>query len=71
MESIDIPVINLTDFNAKNELADLVCLKVVESFHRFGVIIIKDPRVSELNNSEFIDLMERYYSTNGEKLYAG
>lgn len=71
MESTEIPVIEVADFMANNENADAECKKVVESLHRFGVLIIKDPRVSVVNNNEFLDLMERYFSTTGEKLYAG
>ena len=46
MESTEIPVIEVADFMANNENADAECKKVVESLHRFGVLIIKDPRVS-------------------------
>ena len=45
------------------------CKKVAECFHRFGIILIKDPRVDMQDNEEYIDLMERYFADIGERFY--
>lgn len=33
--------------------------------------MIKDPRVDEQDNEEYIDLMERYFAETGKRFYAG
>lgn len=47
------------------------CRKVVEGFYKHGVIAIRDPRVDEEKNKEFLDLMQRYFKVNGERYYRG
>lgn len=47
------------------------CKKVAECFHRFGVILIKDPRVDMQDNDDYIDLMEQYFADTGAKFYSG
>jgi len=34
-------------------------------------MIIKDPRVNYEKNSEFLDMMERYYAKTSEKYFNG
>ncbi len=48
---------NLSDASSTEELGK----KIADSFHRTGILIVKDPRVSEQDNSAFIDMMETYY----------
>jgi len=62
---IDIPVIDIEPFLAQQEDCqeiDLLCLQVAEALHNFGCVVVRDPRVQEHANSEFLDMMERYYS---------
>jgi len=47
------------------------CQKVVRGFHKHGVIAIRDPRVDENKNQDFINLMTRYFETQSEKYYRG
>mmetsp|Transcript_4660 Transcript_4660/g.7017 ORF Transcript_4660/g.7017 Transcript_4660/m.7017 type:complete len:364 (-) Transcript_4660:26-1117(-) len=47
------------------------CTKVVDSFHHTGVLVIRDPRVNENDNWNFIDMMERYYERAGTQFYNG
>lgn len=47
------------------------CRKVVEGFYKHGVIAIKDPRVDEEKNKEFLDLMQRYFKKSANKYYRG
>lgn len=46
------------------ELCDevrLECQKVAECFHKFGILLIRDPRVDFEDNENYIDLMEDYF----------
>ena len=52
------------------EVQDL-CKQVADSLHKYGILIVKDPRAQQQHNSEYIDLMEQYFSDRGKKLYAG
>lgn len=38
------------------------CKKVAECFHRYGIILIRDPRVNMQDNDNYIDLMEEYFA---------
>lgn len=35
--------------------------KVAEAFRIYGALLVKDPRVTEKENEEFLDLMEAYF----------
>lgn len=43
------------------------CEKVLESFRKTGILFVKDPRVEEKYNKEFVDMMEKYYNQPTEK----
>ena len=44
------------------EAAMAECGKVAECFHRYGILLVKDPRVDMGDNEEYIDLMEEYFA---------
>lgn len=44
---------------------------MAECFHRFGILLIRDPRVDMSDNEEYIDLMEDYFERTGELFYTG
>jgi hypothetical protein len=46
-------------------------MKVAYGLHKTGLLVVRDPRVSEKANEDFIDLMENYYEKTGKKYYAG
>ena len=54
-----------------NENVRLECQKVAECFHKFGILLIKDPRVNFQDNENYIDLMEEYFEKTGELFYSG
>uniref|UniRef100_A0A7S2S0B3 Isopenicillin N synthase-like Fe(2+) 2OG dioxygenase domain-containing protein n=1 Tax=Rhizochromulina marina TaxID=1034831 RepID=A0A7S2S0B3_9STRA len=66
----DLPVIDLKYYlnrdkypeEAKREIA-----KVAEALHKFGCFVAKDPRVEEKHNSQFLDMLERYFSSSDGK----
>lgn len=73
-----IPVIHFeTYMNSQSaggglsEKARLECLKVAQCFHKFGILLIKDPRVDMGDNDNYIDLMEGYFATTGAAFYRG
>ena len=70
-----MPVIDLNAYlstaedGSPTEAALRECKKVAECFHRFGIILIKDPRVDMQDNEEYIDLMEEYFASVGDRFY--
>lgn len=40
------------------------CQMIVNLFHEYGFICVKDPRVNQQFNEEFIDMLEKYYEQN-------
>ena len=48
-----------------------MCKQVADSLHRFGILIVRDPRAVQQDNSDYIDLMENYFESRGNQLYSG
>ena len=69
--SVDIPVIDAEKYLKKEEGWEEECKKVAHSFHKFGIVIFKDPRVNEKDNDNYIDLVEKYFDQVSKKFYAG
>jgi hypothetical protein len=80
-EMSEMPIIDFTAFLTlqqaasvnpeTEEMARIECQKVTECFHKFGILIIRDPRVDMKDNEEYIDLMEDYFERTGELFYTG
>lgn len=47
------------------------CRQVVEGFYKHGVIAIRDPRVDEKKNQEFLGIMAKYFQQQSEVYYKG
>lgn len=65
-----LKVINLDLFNSKHyDTPELIkeSKLVADCLHEYGVVIIKDTRVTEEDNSIFLDMMERYFEQETEK----
>jgi len=42
----EVPIIDIQAYFEKREgVWELECKKVAESFHKFGILLVKDPRV--------------------------
>jgi isopenicillin N synthase-like dioxygenase len=70
----DLPVIDLEQYMGKDDQSHEVkevCKIVADCLHKFGILIIRDPRAQQKDNAEYIDLMEKYFESRGEMLYAG
>jgi isopenicillin N synthase-like dioxygenase len=62
-----LPVIDFTVFNNRDKNPDAYkreCEKVADAFHRYGVVIVRDPRVSESDNHRFLNMMEKYFESS-------
>lgn len=68
--ALDITVIDTSSMLNGRPNAEQ-CRKVVEGFYKHGVIAIKDPRVDEKKNQQFLELMTRYFQLQGERYYRG
>jgi len=61
---MSVPIVDLETFfnrESDNETYVAECLKVADALHRFGIVIIKDPRVFQEDNNRFLDMMEKYF----------
>jgi len=61
----DFPVVDLGKFLEKDKNSgngwEVECKKVASLLHRYGCLVVKDPRVDESENEKFINQMEKYY----------
>ena len=67
----EIPVIDAQLYLEKAQGWEEECSKVAYSFHKFGIVKLKDPRVDEQANNEYIDMVEQYFEEIGKRYYAG
>ena len=64
-----VPVIDINNFFNKGPKYLDECKRTADAFHNYGCIIIKDPRVNESHNNEFVDMLEQYFQRRSEKFY--
>lgn len=64
-----LPVVDLSAFlqDPNSEKARGPCQELAQALHEFGSCVIRDPRVTEDHNEEFLDLMELYFSQSHEQ----
>jgi isopenicillin N synthase-like dioxygenase len=67
---LDITVVDTSQMLKGSPNAE-ECRKVVEGFYNHGVIAIKDPRVNEGVNQNFLRMMEGYYESRQAQLQPG
>ncbi|KAJ3315036.1 hypothetical protein HDV04_004836 [Boothiomyces sp. JEL0838] len=67
--TILLPVIDLQPYiNVPNsEAAQKECKKLAEAITTYSAFAIRDPRVTEQENSDFLDLMEDYFNQSHEQ----
>jgi len=51
----------------QSELAIQECKRVADIFSRMGALSVYDPRVTEEDNNNFLDIVERYFEQPTEK----
>lgn len=61
--TISLPVIDISTFlsnpGSKESISE--CLKLASAAQEFGAFAVRDTRVTEQQNSDFLDLMEDYF----------
>ena len=72
-EIVEPPIIDMQAFFDKegNPNWEKECQKVAYSFHKFGICIVRDPRVNHQDNDSYIDMVERYFESVSAEYYAG
>jgi len=60
----EFPVTDLAPYLHKGDTSQ--CKEIARLLHKYGILIIKDPRVPQGDNEEFIDMMEKYYERSDE-----
>jgi len=60
-QSINIPIVDVSNFLTKSGNYTKDCASVADSLHKYGVLIIKDPRVNVEANNNLIELMEKFF----------
>ena len=67
--SIKVPIVDVKAFLTEAPSSKHDCKEVAESLAKYGCLIIKDPRVNQSQNDQFIDMMEKYFSKRGQDFY--
>ncbi|CAG8708511.1 7458_t:CDS:2, partial [Acaulospora morrowiae] len=64
MNADTLPLINLELFlnDRDDPLVIIECKKTANTLINYGTLLVKDPRVTEEDNSRFLDLMEDYFA---------
>lgn len=67
MDECEIPVVDLTAWigdqdGANSEGSADDCRLLADALHRFGIVLVRDPRVSGVDRDRFLDQMETYYA---------
>lgn len=62
-----VQVVDLSNFLKDDKSAIEDCKKVLQSFQKTGILIVKDPRVDKQQNDTFLDMMEKYYNQPTEQ----
>lgn len=70
MSTATLPVVDLDVFLSQpgSEAAQKECIKAAEALITYGALIVRDSRVSEADNEEFLDLLENYFAQPNEDL---
>jgi hypothetical protein len=66
--SLKVPIVDVKNFLTQTDyIKD--CKNVAESLHKYGCLIIKDPRVDAHQNNKFLDQMEKYFHKRAQAYY--
>ena len=57
-------IIDLTNYIKNNDIS--LATDILEQCHKYGILIVKDPRVSEEDNDYFLDMLENYYQQDDD-----
>lgn len=60
-EMASFPVISLSNYLSSSGDAAAQCSEIAHLLHEFGILIVRDERVDDRLNTNFLDMMEQYY----------
>ena len=63
--SVSVPIVDTTNFMLGKAEAKKDCLAMADALHKFGCVVIKDPRVNQQHNDRFLDMIEKYFEGRG------
>jgi isopenicillin N synthase-like dioxygenase len=63
---LQYPIVDLSGYLTDQKTASTECQTVAYLLKKFGFICVKDPRVNNKHNDEFLDMMEKYYEQSDE-----
>ena len=70
-EVLELPVVDLSSFIGEETPDMAEAQKIVDGLHKYGALAIRDPRVDESGNIEFLNMMEKYFESRSKVYYAG
>lgn len=59
--AISVPIVDVQPFLTETGNYAQDCKTVAEALHKYGCLIIKDPRVNVQQNNNFLDLFEKFF----------
>jgi len=69
IQNTKVPSVDISNFLNKRSEYRNDCKQIAEIFKKYGLVIIKDPRVDAAKNDKFLDLMERYFVKRSKEFY--
>lgn len=69
--SIKVPVVDVRAFLTDSPSSKADCKVVAEALHKYGCLVINDPRVKQSENAQFLDMMEKFFDSRSQDLYSG
>lgn len=69
--SIKVPIIDVQSYLTGSDSAKSDCKAIAEALHKYGCLVIKDPRVNQSENDKFLDMMEKFFDSRSKEHYNG
>jgi isopenicillin N synthase-like dioxygenase len=64
-----VPIIDVKPFLTEAPFNKSDCKQVADALHKYGCVVIKDPRVNQDENDRFLDVFEKYFSKRSKEYY--
>ncbi len=68
--ALSVPIVDIKNFLTESGNYTQDCKEVAQALHKYGCLIIKDPRVNVEQNNRFLDLMETFFQKRATEYYA-
>jgi hypothetical protein len=69
--NIKVPSIDLSRYLAREQGWESDCREVADILHKFGLVYVRDGRVTAADNEKFIDMMEQYFALRSQQYDRG